>query len=509
MEKGAQIASSCWHGLEYKDNLEAKGYLKLAASRGCFTVFGALYATLALNELALNVQDCDGNILNGSLKASSAIAVTVFIDAAFNAVISPFWGVLGDLFVHQRKAMYIVSHATWLLMVIVQMILVSVSDPEDSYIFIFIATAVIGSLGLELSIVLLVSYLPEIAPDTEDVAKITGRGFAWTNGMQLFLALGTTAIGFATGIEDASDLALVAGTITALVWLYFTVPGFQLLKGRTKRDEPNKDLCSTFTKTLGLFKDSFTKYKQIGLFLTSYMFFFAGVGNVVALATQFLLAAVGLQPFLISVITAILLVVATFSALFIHSLIDRFDLKKAYLMIITFWLVLSVTGPFAMQGSVVGEQNQTDGIKEGCPEGSTIAKVEPADGAVFIVLMYGIMYGAGIGIAFGLAQTLYIEIIPGGDESGYFGLKVVASKLLSWAPSLAFTAINESFDDATDIAFLCVAPFFLIGLVIGFFIDVEKGKEDIKDTLHKRQMAGNRMSMKVLDAELENATHSI
>uniref|UniRef100_A0A6S8FWU9 Major facilitator superfamily (MFS) profile domain-containing protein n=1 Tax=Aplanochytrium stocchinoi TaxID=215587 RepID=A0A6S8FWU9_9STRA len=503
------VAHNLWYGLNFRGKKEAKGYLKLAASRGCFTVYGALYATVALNELAIRTADCDGKIFGGALKTSSAIAATVFIEGAITAILSPIWGVIADT-VSARKLLFMVAHCFWIGMVAFQIGLISDETPPESYLMLFIVTTVLMSIGLELSIILLVSYLPEVCDDDLEVAALTGRGYAYVNGMQLFLALFVTGITFVTGVDDLDNdafvVAQIAGATTIVIWLYFTIPGLMLIDGRPK-DTPAGGAFRSLVQLKSLFRDIVTRYKQVGIFLSSYMFFFAGVNNVVALATQFLLANVGLSAFNVSVVSAILLVFAVIGAVLLEPIVARFNLKRSYMLCIAFWFTISTIGPFAMNGEVVGKENNTDiVVAAGCPDDAELVDdVEPAAGAFYIVILFSMLYGIGIGTSFGLVQTIYVAMIPGGQESAYFGLKTVFSKLLVWAPALCYTAVNEALDDGYAFAFLSIAPFFFIGGVIAFFVDVEQAKEDIEDTLTKRFGYGEALDVaKVVESVFED-----
>lgn len=76
-------------------------------------------------------------------------------------------------------------------------------------------------------------------------------------------------------------------------------------------------------------------------------------------------------------------------------------------------------------------------------------------------------------------------LIPGGKEAALFGAKTFASKIWVWAPGLVYTLINETTGNQ-QLAFISVAPWFAVGGLFIFFLDYEKGKRDVADTLHKR-----------------------
>ena len=216
-----------------------------------------------------------------------------------------------------RKKLFFAAHLFWLVVVCFQLILVSDSTPPQSYLVAFIVLTVLASLGVELAIVLIVSYLPEVSETKEDVTALTGRTYAYINTMQLGLALIVTAIGLAFSINDDDDAAFtlmkIAAAFVVANWLYFTIPGIMLLDERVKEntDSPLRSLI-LLKKTFG---EIVTKYPQVGIYFSSYTFFYAGVTNMISLAAQFLLSYVGLTAFEVSVMSALLLVSAVFGAL--------------------------------------------------------------------------------------------------------------------------------------------------------------------------------------------------
>lgn len=499
--RGARVgADNCFKCFKYGENTEATAYLKLATSRGPATVYSALYATIALGTMATLVEDCDGNIFNGGLKSSSAISATIFIDGIVTAILAPLSGVIADGTPH-RKLMYVFFHALWLGMVVLQMFLVIDKDGfNDGTLIVYMFSLILISVALEISITLINAYLPEITDGDDDVTKLNARTFGFINGFQLLLAVLVTGAGVAFGIEDGFDLAQIAGAIIIAIWIYLSIPGLYGLQKRHKDRIESTGKCTRMSKLCKTLSDTVFVYPQVGIFLATYTFFFAAVGSVVGLATQFLLAGVGLSGLQVSIASALLLLSSVPGAFLIVPLFERTSLKSSYVACMVFWVVISTIGPFVMRGEKKGAESiDLDDIFN--PNNCTIDQVqevvEPAEGAFIIVCLFGILYGIGIGTAFPIAQSIMVVIIPGGEEASYFGLKSVSAKLLSWAPALCFLSVNEALDDRIDLAFLTIAPFFLTAIIISCFLDVEQGKRDVEHTMHLRHGAGDKNTAKV------------
>ena len=69
------------------------------------------------------------------------------------------------------------------------------------------------------------------------------------------------------------------------------------------------------------------------------------------------------------------------------------------------------------------------------------------------------------------------------------GLCKFCGAILSWAPSLAFTIINEQLGDLR-LAMLGIFSFHAIGFLLLTRVDVEKGRESAKLTEHLRFKGG-------------------
>ena len=80
-------------------------------------------------------------------------------------------------------------------------------------------------------------------------------------------------------------------------------------------------------------------------------------------------------------------------------------------------------------------------------------------------------------------------LIPSGQETEMIGLSQFCGAILSWAPSLAFTIINEQLGDLR-LAMLGIFSFHAIGFLLLTRVDVKKGREAAKLTEHLRFNGG-------------------
>ena len=109
-------------------------------------------------------------------------------------------------------------------------------------------------------------------------------------------------------------------------------------------------------------------------------------------------------------------------------------------------------------------------------------------GRVWIV---GLLYGLGLGATYPMQRTLYMLIIPAGQETEMMGLLQFASIVFAWAPGLVFTTLNEHMNDLR-LAMFAVLGFHSVGLLLLLLVDVEKAREAARATEHLRHRGGGR-----------------
>jgi hypothetical protein len=78
-------------------------------------------------------------------------------------------------------------------------------------------------------------------------------------------------------------------------------------------------------------------------------------------------------------------------------------------------------------------------------------------------------WGVAIGWVYPTEKTIYVTIIPRGQEGELMGTYICACQLLSWCPPLIFSIMNEmGFTMRLGMITLCI--FFSVSFVILFFV---------------------------------------
>jgi UMF1 family MFS transporter len=86
-----------------------------------------------------------------------------------------------------------------------------------------------------------------------------------------------------------------------------------------------------------------------------------------------------------------------------------------------------------------------------------------------LAYIFAMIWGIGIGWIYPSEKTLYVTIIPRGQEAELMGVYICACQILSWLPPLVFSIMTE-LGLSMRIALLGLTIYFLIGLLVSFLV---------------------------------------
>jgi len=510
---------------------EPRGFVLVSAARGAVVIFGALYAGVAINEYANSVAGCGGTILNDSVKVSSVLASLGVIEGVFNAILMPFIGTFADLTPYRKPAL-LASVVLFSLLVLVQSILFiskegTKYDPknpedllrvpiwqDDTAIIVLVFSVVLQVAAYEVTALLTTTYAPELSPDPMKIGSYVSQAYTLLNLQQLLSVVVLTGVAFALGMGSL-QIGMVAGAFTLLCTVLWFVPGYPKLGNRRDIAEGVNKGCCGLSHLREIMKDITTNYWELFKFLCSWTLASASMQSITILSTSYLTFHLGYSGTTVSGILGGALLMSVPGSLMVKPLIMRFNIKWVYVTILVIYGLSFIAAPILMVSEPAVELGNSTLTQYGfCnttdpdPDAIAAGKQMEAPGYVFyIVIFFVIIWGLGIGAIYALNTAYYAMLIPGGKESSFYGVKVTFAKLLTWAPPLAFSAINEK-TDLLQYAILVLAPFFLGSAAIAATIDVEKAMEDVKHTLHLRRR-GDEESAKVQvgDKNYEVAVH--
>jgi MFS transporter, UMF1 family len=408
------------------------------------TVVGALFSPY-LTRLAQTAVGENGVVLNlgflGAVTAKSLPSLCVSISVGAQVFLLPILGALGDYSDLKKRLMVLFCY----LAVVANCLLFFIQG--NLYLWgglLFI----IANVGFGASIVFYNAFLPEIT--TEDQSdKVSSRGYAYGYlggalllALNLLLVLGAPRLGISTGLAVRLSF-LSAG----LWWGGFALVTFLLLKSRpmVKSLPPGKSYLSAgFTEIA----DTFRELRRLPItmrYLLGYLIYNDGIQTVIFAASAFLEQELfpGGNPIFLLEIFLMVQFVAVFGALMFERLAYLIKTKNAIVVSLLIW-----------SGIVIYANRFLH----------TVTEAWVLAGLIAIVL----------GGSQALSRSLFSRMIPAGKEASFFGLYEVSERGTSWMGPLLFSIVIAHTGSYRQ-ALLSLIFFFVVGLVILWFTDTDRG----------------------------------
>jgi len=495
------------------ENGEARGFVYLFAARGAPSIFAGLFASVAQNEFARAMADCDAMILGGRLKASSFVSTIGIITGVSIAVIGPFLGTLADITPYRKTLLAGFYISLFLFSLAMAILLLSgeshTVDPENPSEFLpeplwhsnasLIAIGVffaLGGIAYEGAALLSASLAPELSTDDLKVTRYLGYAYLMMNGSQVVVALFVILLGHLLS-WNSFDQGSYGGFISVVYAVCWFFPGYRLIKSRGIGIPKVNKACFGLGHLVDSSREVWTTYPQLAKFLISWSFGNAGAGAISILATTYLQFYLGFSSFLTSCFLALALVFSLPGSLLISMLAQFFSLKRIYVGInILAGVSFFLTPAILIADSVPVSNNSSSGDSQASTQygmcdtvtaeaGNAFEQVTD-DYVVFIVGALCVVWGLLLGGIFTVCNGLFSALVPGGKETTFFSIRVTFASLLTWLPPLLYTTINEKFDHLRW-SIVGLGPIFLMAALIGCLIDFDQAKLDIHDTLRYRQ----------------------
>ena len=296
-------------------------------------------------------------------------------------------------------------------------------------------------------------FLPQIASE-DKMDWVSGKGFSYGyvgGGLQFAMALGLVAGHDAIGIST-SLAARIGIAMAGVWWAGFTLLTLKHLNESGASEEIPEQYqskskffayaCIGVTRIQGTLR-KVRRFKHLLLFLIAFMIYNDGIQTVISMATIYGTEELGLSATVLMLTLLVTQIIAAGGALLFGRLADKIGTKNAVMLSLVFWSCAVTYGYFL----------------------STATE--------YFIL------GASAGIFMGgsqaLSRSLYGSMIPEHSSAEFYGFYSVFSKFSAiWGP-LAFSAIRQ-FTGTARLSILSLMVFFIVGLVLLWFVDVEKAQ---------------------------------
>lgn len=475
----------------YDGNQEARAWAWNSGAQGLIIV-NQLFLVVALLRLAERAAGCEEvedsrgcpNRTHG-MKPSSLLTTITAVTGLLASLVLPPLGALIDRSSFRRS----VGMISAVILVIVSGTNLILS--EDTW-FIVLVLTVVGTLVYFIHLTVLYSYVPELTDDIQKLTSYNGTYIAIRTAVMvpiLPLVIGLTFLfngnppKFEMGsVEFDVRLAKISQIIClVLVCISFTMTFWRGLKSR-----PSKTQAMIDEKKIKIHETGVAIWKE-NRPLFWYLIALLPLSNTLmafaSIAITFVTSFLGMDGVQIALT---ILLFSFFGVLGskVHPLIaKRINLMNDLKLIVTCWIALLV-----VTGLVVNSQERKT-----------------------LFLFATVIWGFAFGWAVPSMRTVYITLIPSGQEAEYMGIYMLFSGGFVWFPPLLFTILNEV-GIAMNIIVVIFSSVFVITLFFLFMVgDYEKAVENAK-ILSKDEDQSEKATVpvdKINDASQSNEENDI
>jgi UMF1 family MFS transporter len=316
---------------------------------------------------------------------------------------------------------------------------------------------VIASVGFSGGNIFYDSLITGVASEKKlDFVSALGFSFGYLGGGILFalnvwMTLSPDTFGFA----DAGEAVRFSFLTVGIWWAVFSIPLLLLVK-EPENDEPLSGIRAVKAGIVQL-KSTFREIrhmKTIFLFLAAYWLYIDGVDTIVRMAVDYGMS-IGFKSNDLIIALLITQFVGFPSAIAFGYLGGKIGARKAIFIAIAVYLFVSIWGAF----------------------------MQSKNEFYILAIIIGLVQG---GIQ-ALSRSFYAKIIPANKSAEYFGFYNMLGKfaavfgpVVMGGTGLLVKSMGYSSDIASRVSITSISIFFIAGGIIFYFVDEEKGREELK-----------------------------
>jgi MFS transporter, UMF1 family len=416
------------------------------ANSAFYTVVITVFLGPYLTYITLNAADLQKNIylLGIPIYAESFYAYSISFSVLMQFIFLPYIGALADYNRNKKLLLglfaFIGSFSTMGLFFL-----------EGSNYLLGGGLLLIANLSFGASVVVYNSFLNDISePANRDTVSSIGWATGYIGGgIILFfnLILYSQAKLFGITTDFAVRICLSSA---GFWWAVFTIIPLLTLKNRKSAKSLQVEgnmLTSGFRQLIKTITDSF-RYPQTMLFLLAYLFYNDGIQATITMSSQFGNQEFGLGMSTLTLIILIFQFVAFAGSLAFLFVAQKTNTKNAILISLFIWA-----------GVVI----------------YIYAFVHSITGFWIVAMIIAIVLGGSQA----LSRSFYSRLIPKDKEAEYFGLYEISERGASLLGPFVF-GLALQFTHSYRFAILSLIIFFILGIILMFFVNTQKGMEMVE-----------------------------
>jgi len=302
---------------------------------------------------------------------------------------------------------------------------------------------VIANVGFAAGNIFYNAFLPSLATGSE-ADRLSAKGFAYGyvgGGLMLLIAFILIQQHAWFGLPDQGVATRLGFLLTGAWWLGFALPTFAWVR--------DTDLPSLHGPALKTPRDylrainDLRRYPDLARFLVAFLLYNDGIQTIIAVSAIFAREELGLGTGTILGCFLMIQFVATPGALLFARLAERYGARGAVL--ISLAIFTAISGYAATMRSA--------------------SEFWLLGGAVAIVL----------GGSQAISRSLFASMVPPQRSAEFFSFYAISAKFASIFGPLVFALIID-LTGSNRIAILALAAFFVVGMVLLFRVDAERGR---------------------------------
>lgn len=317
----------------------------------------------------------------------------------------------------------------------------------------------IANLTFGAAIVFYNSYLPDIASEDQR-DRVSSYGWAMGylgDGLLLILNLAFYLLHDKIGVP--TDLAVRINLASAGVWwISFSFFTWMRLRPRhaAKQLPPGETYVGAGFKQLWGTLREIKNFPETIKFLLAYFLYNDGIQTVISVAATFAVApilrgGIGLDQSTLTIVILMIQFMAFFGALLWGRIAGWVGAKRSIIISLVIWAAVVIYAYVGLQG----------------------------EGRVVEFFILGACIAVVLGGSQAISRSLFAQIIPAGKQAEYYSFYEVSERGTSWIGPLLFGLMNQMFGSLRP-AILSLIFFFIAGLVMLPFVNINKAMADVK-----------------------------
>ncbi|TGB05319.1 MFS transporter [Halobacillus salinus] len=374
---------------------------------------------------------------------SQSIAVLIV------ALLAPILGAISDYSAAKKKFLMFFA-----FMGMIASVLFAFVNTGD-YLFASLLL-IIGTIGFSGGNVFYDAFLPEVA-DESNIDSVSAKGFAFGYiGGGILLAINLLMIlkyeWF--GLTDSLAGTHLAFISVGIWWFIFTIPLIKnVVEEKKQQPERTKSYAVIGFSRLARTVKELKLYKQLLVFLVAFWLYNDGISTIIKMATIYG-RDIGIDSNSLIIALLITQFVGIPFAFLFGWLAGKITAKRALMLALFAYLVIVVFGYF----------------------------MSSALHFYILAICVGMVQGG----AQALSRSLFGRMVPADRHAEFFGFYGISAKFSAIFGPFAFALVGQM-TGSSRLGILSLVFFFIVGIILLWFVDVDKGVEEAKQTTDPSQ----------------------